>query len=136
MGEEAGAGDVVGIVKAVTFVAAIGEAVEVILLVRGGEEGGEMVIEPPGDFGRGGILEVDDGVFVADEVGFVEEGAGAVDETAVFIVGVGADALVVEAAKERSRARAIETFVVVEDPNLQENPAPGNRRRGSRAGIS
>ena len=99
MGEEAGAGDVVGIEEAMALVAAVGHAVEVILMILGSEEGAEVVIEPPGDFGRGGIFEVDDGVFVAGEVGFVKEGAGAVDEAAKLVGGVGADALLVETAE-------------------------------------
>ena len=80
MGEEAGAGDVVGVVEAMARVAAVGDAGEVVLVIFRGEKGGEMVIEPPGDAGRWGIFEVDDGVFVAGEVGFVEKGAGAMDE--------------------------------------------------------
>ncbi len=54
-------------------------------LIAGGEEGGLVMIEPPGDFGRRGVLEVDDGVLVAGEIGFVEEGAGAVDEAMVLV---------------------------------------------------
>jgi len=136
VGEEAGAGDVVGIVEAVAFVAAVGHAAEVVLMIFRSEEGGEVVIEPPGDFGRGRVLEVDDRVLVAGEVGLAEEGAGAVDEAAVFVLGVGTDALVVESAEERGRAGTVETLVVIEDPDLQEKDAPENRRPGSRTGIS
>ena len=99
VGEEAGAGDVIGIVKAVAFVTAVGDAVEVVLLIFRGEKGAEVVIEPPGDFGRWGVFEVDDGVFVAGEVGLIEEGAGAVDETAELVGGVLGDTLVVKAAE-------------------------------------
>ena len=54
-------------------------------MVLGGEKGGKMVIEPPGDFGRGGVFEVDNGVFVAGEIALVEERAGAVHEAVVLI---------------------------------------------------
>jgi len=44
--------------KAMACVAAIGHAGEVILVVFGGEEGAEVVIEPPGDFwARGKYLK-------------------------------------------------------------------------------
>ena len=36
------------------------------------QEGAEVMIEPPGDLGRGGVLEIHDGVFVAVEVALVE----------------------------------------------------------------
>ena len=35
--------------------------------VRGREKRALMVVEPPGNFGRVGVLEIDDGVFVAIE---------------------------------------------------------------------
>jgi hypothetical protein len=63
------------------------------------EECGEVVIEPPGDFGRWGVFEVDDGVLVAGKVGLIEEGAGAVDEAAELVGGVLGDTLVVKAAE-------------------------------------
>ena len=137
VGDEAGAGDVVGIVEAVALVAAVGDAVDVVLVIVGSEEGAEVVIEPPGDFGRWGILEVDDGVLVAGKVGFVEEGAGAVDEAAEFVGGVGADALMVKAAEEGGRAGTVKTLVVIEDPNVQNAAAPRKPPAAERrSGIS
>jgi hypothetical protein len=41
------------------------------------------------------------------------------------------DALTVEAAEERRRAGAVETLVVIEDPDLQDAAAPKNRLRRS-----
>jgi len=79
-----------------------------------------MVVEPPGDFGRGGVFEVDDGVLVAGEFALVKEGAGAVDEAVVFVNGVGRDALAMEAGEQRSRAGSVKAFVVIEDANPQE----------------
>jgi len=99
VGEEAGAGDVLGVEEAMACIAAIGHAVEVILVVLRGEESAEVVIEPPGDFGRGGVFEVDDGVLVAGEVGFVKEGAGAVDEAAKLVGCARVDAFLMETAE-------------------------------------
>jgi hypothetical protein len=98
-------------------------------MIVGCQEGAEVVIEPPCDFGRGRIFEVDDGVLVARKVGFVEEGSGAVHQAAKLVGGIGADALVVKAAEQGGRAGAVKTFVVIEDPNLQDNAAPRNRQR-------
>jgi hypothetical protein len=61
-----------------------------------GEEGREVVVEPPGDFGGGRIFEVDDGVLVAGEVGFIEKGAGAVDEAPELVGSARVDAFLVE----------------------------------------
>jgi hypothetical protein len=59
-----------------------------------------MVVEPPGDARRGRVLEVDDGVLIAGEVGLLKERAGAVDEAVVLVERVGGDALAVEAREE------------------------------------
>ncbi len=106
------------------LVAAVGEAREVVLMIFGGEEGAEVVIEPPGNAGRRGIFEVDNGVFVAGEFSLVEEGAGAVNEAVVFVIGARMDALLVEPAEERSRAGTVKTLVVIKDPDLQDGTAP------------
>jgi len=95
-----------------------------------------VVIEPPGDAGRGRIFEIDDGVFVAGELGLIEEGSGAMDEAVVFVVGAGMDALLVESAEKRGRACAVKTLVVVENPDLQDGTAPATAGGGRRSGIS
>ena len=51
------------------------------------------MIEPPGDFGRTGVLEIHDGIFVAVELILVEQGSGTVDQAGEFELGVAADAL-------------------------------------------
>jgi len=58
-----------------------------------------VVIEPPRDARRCRILEIDNGVFVAGEVIFVEERTGAVNQTHVFEFCALADALAVETRK-------------------------------------
>ena len=83
------------------LVAAVGDAVEVVLMIVGGKKSGEVVIEPPGDSGRGRVLEVDDGVLVAGELALVEERAGTVDEAVIVVRSVGINALAMEARKQR-----------------------------------
>ena len=73
-----------------------------------------MMVEPPGDARRGRVFEIDDGVFVAGEIVFVEQRAGAMDQPYIFEFGV-ADALPVETRKQRRRTRAVETLIVIED---------------------
>ena len=74
-GDETGAGFEIGIVEL---------AIALVLLEVGGVGGSQecalVMIEPPGDFGRAGILEVDDGVFVAIELLFIEQCAGAMQQ--------------------------------------------------------
>ena len=66
--DEGGAGFVARVVE----LAAAGIAAEV-LLVGGVEEGALVMVEPPGEAGIGGILEIDDGVLVAIEQGGIEQ---------------------------------------------------------------
>ena len=61
-----------------------------------------MMVEPPGDFGRGGVFEVDDSILVAGEFTFVKQSSSAVDQAVVFVNGVGRDALAMEAGEQRS----------------------------------
>jgi hypothetical protein len=90
------------------------------LLILGGEEGGLMVVEPPGDFWRGGVFEVDDSVLVAAELGLVKQRAGAMDEAAVLVAGTWGDALAMKAREQRRGTGSVKAFVVIEDPNPQE----------------
>jgi hypothetical protein len=39
------------------------------------------MVEPPGNFGRAGIFEVHDGIFVTIEIIFVEQSSGPVQKT-------------------------------------------------------
>ena len=81
-----------------------------------------MMIEPPGDLRRTRILEIDDGIFVAVEMGFVEERSGAMQQAGELKIHIAADALAVEAGEERRRRRSIETLVVVENLDFQSIP--------------
>src|SRR5208282_6798241 len=75
-------------------------AVALILLevgrVSGGKKGAFVVIEPPGNFGRTGILEIDDHILVAVELMLVEKGARAMQQSGVDEVHVTADSFPVE----------------------------------------
>ena len=55
-----------------------------------------MMIEPPGDLGRGGIFEIYYGVLVTIKLAFIEQRAGAVDEAAEAKLNVFAHALAVK----------------------------------------
>jgi hypothetical protein len=72
-----------------------------MLMIMGREKGRLVVIEPPGDLWRGGVLEIDDGVLVAGEIALVKERAGAMHQAVILIGGIGADALAMEAREER-----------------------------------
>src|SRR5208337_39539 len=113
-GDEAGAGLEGGIIEL---------AVALILLEVGGIVGRQkrafVVIEPPGNFGRTGIFEIDDGILVAIELIFVEERAGAVQQAGVDEVDIAADAFAVETGEQRGRGSAVKTFVVIKDPHSQ-----------------
>ena len=62
-----------------------------------------MVIEPPGDLGRGRVLEIDNCVLLAIEIVLVEKRAGAMQETRKRKLHVAADPLAVETGEQGSR---------------------------------
>jgi hypothetical protein len=80
-----------------------------------GHEGALMVIEPPGEAGRGEVLEVDDGVFAGAEVGGGDASVGLVGESAILVGGGGADALAMEPGEDRGGAGSVEALVVMQD---------------------
>jgi hypothetical protein len=79
-----------------------------------------VVIEPPGNPGRGGVLEINDGIFVAGKLALVKERAGAMNQAVVLIAGAGSDTLTMEAREQRGRASSVEAFVVIKDANPQD----------------
>jgi hypothetical protein len=78
-----------------------------------------MVIEPPRDFGRGRVFEVDNRVLVTCEFALVKERSGTVNQAVIFVGGLAVDALAVEAREKGRRASPIKTLVVVEHANPQ-----------------
>src|SRR5579863_7867508 len=81
-----------------------------------------MVVEPPGNLRRTGILKVDDRVLVTVELVLVEQSAGAVNEAGELDFGIVADALQVEARKQGGRRGTVKAFVVIEHPHSQGRP--------------
>jgi hypothetical protein len=96
--DEAGTGFEIGIVEF---------AIALILLevrcVRGREECALVMIEPPSDFGRAGILEVHNGVFIAIEMILVKQSPGAVQQAGEHELHVAADPFAVETGEKRCR---------------------------------
>jgi hypothetical protein len=86
-----------------------------------------MMIEPPGNFGRTGVLEVDDGVLIAIELLLVEQRPGSVDQAGEDEFGIAANAFAVETGKQRGGTSSVKTFVVIENANSQESPQSHNR---------
>jgi hypothetical protein len=82
------------------------------------QKGAEVMIEPPGNRGRGRVFEVDNRVFVAGKFLLVEKRAGAVHQAAEFIFRAGGDAFAMEPRKQRGRAGAVKTFIVVKNAYL------------------
>ena len=78
-----------------------------------------MMVEPPGDFGRTGVLEVDDGIFVTVEVPLVEERARPMQQAGELELRIVPNALAVEAREQRSGRGPVKTLVVIKDPNFQ-----------------
>jgi hypothetical protein len=60
-----------------------------------------MMIEPPGNFRRGRVFEINDCVLIARELGLVEEGSGAMNQTVIRIRSAAGDALAMKASKQR-----------------------------------
>src|ERR1700726_33895 len=102
--------------------------------VFGLEEGALVVVEPPGEVGRGGIFEIDDGVFVAVEGAVFEGLRGLVRHAGVEEFGGGIDAFAIEARENRGGRCSVETLVVEANPDSQfplpaAKPSPGWKSR-------
>jgi hypothetical protein len=69
-------------------------------MVIGSEKGAEVMIEPPGDARRRGILEIDDGILVARELRLIEERARSVNQAVVFVIRRRRDASGMKTHKE------------------------------------
>ena len=79
-----------------------------------------MMVKPPRNLWRSGILEVDDGILVAIKIGYIEERARAMHQPGELEVHVRPDAFAVEAGKQRRRGRPVKTLAVKKDPDLQK----------------
>src|SRR3954452_7354628 len=101
--------------------------------VFGSEERALVMIEPPRNFLRRGVFEVEDGIFVAIKIFFVEQSAGTMHEARVAELHVAFHALSIEPRKDSRRTSAVETLIVIEDPNLQ--PIPLRPKLRCRSGV-
>ena len=106
-------------------------SVALVALEMGGigrrEKRALVMVKPPGNFGRTGVLEIDDGVFVAVEMGFVKQRSRAMHEAGKDEIGILANALAIEAGEECGGRGSVETLVVIKDPDSQSNaPVPQN----------
>ena len=81
-----------------------------------------MMVEPPGNLGRTGVFEVDDDVLVAVEFLVIEQRPGAVNQAGKNELGVAANALAIEAGKQRGGGGSVKAFVVIENPYSQGIP--------------
>jgi hypothetical protein len=84
------------------------------------QKSGEVVIEPPGNLRRGGVLEVNNGILVTGKLAFVKKRACSMDQPVILIFGTSVDALAMKAGEERSRTCTVKTLVVIKDANPQE----------------
>src|SRR5258708_9230920 len=78
-----------------------------------------VVIEPPGDLRRAGILEIDDGILVAVKLLLVKESARAMQQAGIDEVHIAADSFPVETGEQGRRASPVKTLVVIKDPHSQ-----------------
>ena len=81
-----------------------------------------MMVKPPGYLRRTGVLEVNNCVLVACEVGFIEKSACTVQQAVKDELHVFANAFLVEASEKRGRTSPIKTLIVVEDLNSHSVP--------------
>jgi hypothetical protein len=65
-----------------------------------------MVVKPPCDLWRRGVLEIDDRIFVARKIALIEERTGTVHQSVILIADLGtdpgSDALSIKPCKQRS----------------------------------
>jgi hypothetical protein len=80
-----------------------------------------MVVEPPGDFARGRVLEIDNGILVAGKIVLVKQGAGAVQQAHIFKLDIVPNTLAIEAREEGGGASSIKTAVVIENANVHSD---------------
>src|SRR6185437_9839534 len=111
-GQELGAGRALRVVE--LLAAAI---LAKMLGVGGGEEGAEVVVEPPGDAGIGAVLEIHNGVVAGGELGGIEKRAGGVAEAAVLELRLAASAAI-EFGENGGGGGAVKAMIVEKDPNV------------------
>src|SRR5579863_4161311 len=81
-----------------------------------GEERALMMIEPPSQLRRIGILEIDDDIFVAVKKTALPWMLGAMGHSREMEIRLGIETLAVEAVKKRGRCRTVEAAIVKTEP--------------------
>src|SRR5882724_6657011 len=75
-----------------------------------------VMIEPPGQLFRWRILEIDDRVFIAvKHIAFEQEVPGAMQQAAIFNVGVVVNSFEIKTGKRRRRGNAVKTMSVIKN---------------------
>src|ERR1019366_7142884 len=100
------------------------ELVVALLLIKmggigGGKKSAFVVIEPPGDVGRTGILEIDDGILVAVELFLVEQSARAMQQAGVYELHVAAHSFLIKTGEQGCRTCPVKTLVVIKHAHSQ-----------------
>src|ERR1700676_1804281 len=88
-----------------------------------GEERTLMVIEPPGEFRRIGIFEIDNDVFIAVEKAALPGVHGAVSHSTEMKIRLRVETFAVKAVKKRGRRRTVEAAIVKTEPYASHNLA-------------
>src|SRR5260370_6147979 len=77
------------------------------------------MIKPPGDLGRGRILEVDNDIFLAIKVPFIKKSAGAVHQAAELKLGIRPYPLAVKTREHGGRSGAVKALAMIKNPYFQ-----------------
>src|SRR5260221_2930933 len=77
-----------------------------------------VMVKPPGDFRRIGVLEINDGVFVAIEQALFPRMLGLMGHPAEAEFGLGIEVLPIKAVKKRRGSGAIETAIMETQSDL------------------
>jgi hypothetical protein len=84
------------------------------------QECAQVMVKPPGDSRRSGVLEIDNSVFIAGEIGFVEESPGLMNQSGELKFRLGVNAFAVKTREQCGRCRTVETFSVIKDANFHQ----------------
>jgi hypothetical protein len=90
---------------------------EVFRILRA-QEGALMVIKPPGDVRVGRVLKIDNRIYIAIEKRVFKQLVRPVGQACVREFTVGRDPAFQKTRDVGCRGCAIETMIVIEDPNL------------------
>src|SRR5262245_1876957 len=88
-----------------------------MLGIRLREEGALVVVKPPCQAFRAGILEVDDRILVAVKHSFVKELPGVMNQPEVVHLRLGIHPGLIQASEEGGRTSPVETMVVKANAN-------------------